>query len=420
MFLKKINIAGLVALFIGIICAQTFAQSGISNYVTESWVNSNHSDLTKEQILLSIKSLKKAEAGISDSSTAGKLAKIGYLSIVKSGFTSSKIDNYKRSGWWMLSYPIAVKYGLKINGIIDERRDLDKSINAAFTYWMDLKTTYGNDEKADLIFLESAIAVTKYFTDSINHPKEYGKIRNTELRLREIKRLYNSHSLEKFVGPFQPISKVHSNLSISFESIHHFLQIPTTQLEKLNPQWVSNVYNPYYGELLLPARYKDEFDRQLQSMEQKTRDDQIIFIASNVKRKKQLIGDIPDLKAYKPIRYKVKMGDNLGKIAQRYHVKISSIRAWNELKSDRIYAGQRITIYIPIHRKEIIVKTSPKKIRKRSLKAGEYQEYIVKTGDTLWGISQQFEDISADIIMEDNGIDENISPGQVLKIRIVE
>ncbi|VAW29540.1 Membrane-bound lytic murein transglycosylase D precursor, partial [hydrothermal vent metagenome] len=127
--------------------------------------------------------------------------------------------------------------------------------------------------------------------------------------------------------------------------------------------------------------------------------------------------NIPNLKTHKPIRYKVKAGDNLGRIAQRHHVKTSSIRAWNELKSDRIYAGQKLTIYVPMNQNIEVVKKAPKKVKKSTIKRGEYQEYTVKTGDTLWAISQLFESVTADMIMEDNGIDENIAPGQVLKIR---
>jgi len=155
-------------------------------------------------------------------------------------------------------------------------------------------------------------------------------------------------------------------------------------------------------------------------MEQKTRDTEVLTEATNEKRITQLKGNIPDLKTHKAIRYKVKSGDNLGRIAQRHHVKISNIRAWNELKSDRIYAGQRLTIYVRNNQKIEVAKKAPKKEKKHVHKTGNYQEYTVQTGDTLWGISQLFENVSADMIMEDNGIDANIAPGQVLKIRELE
>lgn len=46
----------------------------------------------------------------------------------------------------------------------------------------------------------------------------------------------------------------------------------------------------------------------------------------------------------KYITYIVKSGDNLGKIAQRYHVKVNDIKKWNDLKSDLIRENQKLKI----------------------------------------------------------------------------
>ena len=41
----------------------------------------------------------------------------------------------------------------------------------------------------------------------------------------------------------------------------------------------------------------------------------------------------------------MRRGDNLSKIANKYGVRVSDIKAWNDLSSDRIRSGQRLTIY---------------------------------------------------------------------------
>ena len=47
----------------------------------------------------------------------------------------------------------------------------------------------------------------------------------------------------------------------------------------------------------------------------------------------------------KRIRYKVKSGDYLGKIAKKFGVRVSDIKKWNRLKSSRLSIGQRLYIF---------------------------------------------------------------------------
>jgi len=46
-----------------------------------------------------------------------------------------------------------------------------------------------------------------------------------------------------------------------------------------------------------------------------------------------------------PVVYRVKSGDVLGTIAQRHGVKVSQLKAWNDLKSNTIRVGQKLIIH---------------------------------------------------------------------------
>jgi serine-type D-Ala-D-Ala carboxypeptidase (penicillin-binding protein 5/6) len=49
--------------------------------------------------------------------------------------------------------------------------------------------------------------------------------------------------------------------------------------------------------------------------------------------------------------HKVRSGESLSVIAQRYHASFSQVKKWNRLSSDKIYAGQKLTVYVDVKQK---------------------------------------------------------------------
>jgi len=45
------------------------------------------------------------------------------------------------------------------------------------------------------------------------------------------------------------------------------------------------------------------------------------------------------------VTYRVKRGDTLSSIARSFHTSVASLRSWNQLKSDRLMPGDRLTVY---------------------------------------------------------------------------
>jgi len=119
------------------------------------------------------------------------------------------------------------------------------------------------------------------------------------------------------------------------------------------------------------------------------------------------------------IRYRVKSGDYLGKIANKYGVSVSSIKRWNGLKSNNLRVGQRLTIY---PRRAIATSTSQQSKAKTTAKKpapkGKYATYVVKKGDSLWLISQKYPQVSVAQLKEWNDIwsTKSLKPGTKLKI----
>jgi len=121
------------------------------------------------------------------------------------------------------------------------------------------------------------------------------------------------------------------------------------------------------------------------------------------------------LKADTKVRYRVRSGDYLGKIARKYGVRVSQIKKWNGLRSNNLKIGQRLTIY---PRKVSSSKSKPKTSKvAKSTKPFTGKTYKVKSGDSLWSISQKFPGISVQNIKDWNDISGNtLKPGMQLKL----
>lgn len=119
------------------------------------------------------------------------------------------------------------------------------------------------------------------------------------------------------------------------------------------------------------------------------------------------------------IRYRVRSGDYLGKIARQYGVRVSQIKQWNGLRSNNIRVGQRLTIY-PRNAVNVNInganKSKSKKTNKPLSTKGK-TTYTVQEGDSLWSIALKFEGVSVDNLKEWNNIKGNrISIGMVLVV----
>merc|ERR1711916_29243 len=110
-------------------------------------------------------------------------------------------------------------------------------------------------------------------------------------------------------------------------------------------------------------------------------------IGSLLSNEKQIYAyaDAADAKREKPlpkyfemnqrIRYKVRNGDYLGKIVNRYGVSVNSIKRWNNMRSTNIRIGQRLIIY---PRKLYVApkSTTKKSTDKKETPKGKFDLYI--------------------------------------------
>lgn len=119
--------------------------------------------------------------------------------------------------------------------------------------------------------------------------------------------------------------------------------------------------------------------------------------------------------------YTVKSGDALSTIAERYKVTVSQLKKWNNLSSNNIRVGQKLIVSQQPASAQKTQESKPTATQQSStVKANDpnigYTEYIVKDGESLYIIAKKFPGVSAQNIMDFNGIGSNIKPGMKIKI----
>jgi membrane-bound lytic murein transglycosylase D len=109
------------------------------------------------------------------------------------------------------------------------------------------------------------------------------------------------------------------------------------------------------------------------------------------------------------IMHKVRKGETLSGIANKYGVSVSQIvQANNKRKKNTIIAGEQLRI--PVAR-GYASKSSPKS-------AKYARTHVVRSGDTLWMIAQRYGTTPKEIMKINNLNSHSIRIGQVLKIPV--
>ena len=368
------------------------------------------------------------------------------VSMIESGFDPKAVSKAKAVGLWQFMYLTGKQYGLNRNWYIDERQDPIKSTHAAAKYFQDLYDEFEDwylvlaayntgpgrlnralklHETSDYWQLYSLPKDTKnyipYYLSSaiiLKNPEKYGfKIpKSNPLKFDEVEIEKSSDlnvlakaadtrvSTIKKLNPElrQPATPNNGpySLNIPFgrkESFYKkFNAIPDN--EKFAVQKVEHRVQKGENLSSIAAKYR-VLKADLQTINNITNANNIrIGQVLKIPVKGGIYANYPE-----KIIYKVKTGDQLGFIAEKYNTRASEIRKWNGMKANdsSIYPGQKLTLFV----KGQPVEDTPKK-----------NVYIVKSGDNLSIIAKNYNTTISKIKSWNSMKSSTIYPGQKLTI----
>jgi membrane-bound lytic murein transglycosylase D len=298
------------------------------------------------------------------------------LPVVESGFQPFAYSKSRAAGLWQFIPSTGKLYGLKQNWWYDGRRDVVESTRAALDYLEKLHNDFGDWQLALAAYncgegtVSRAIKKNKKAgkkTDfwSLTLPAETSAYVPKLMAVAELVK-----QPEKFNITLKPIAntaylaQVDVGSQIDLAVAAKMANISTDEIHQLNPgynQWATMPEGPH--KLVLPINKVAAFEHQLAEM--------------------------PKEQRVQWAKHKIKPGESLGLIASKYQTSISAIKTANKLTSNNIRAGRHLLIpsagATSASTPKAVKKARAAQLNTRTAKKGVY---VVKKGDTWWDIAR--------------------------------
>ena len=357
------------------------------------------------------------------------------MAVIESAMNPLATSRVGAKGMWQFMYSTAKSYGLHIDSFVDERVDPIKSAHAAAQYLQDAYEIFGDWNLAIASYNCGAGNVNKAIRRSGSRafwdlwpylPRETRGYVPAFVGALYTMNYYKEHGIRPAaVATPEHVDTFHINKMLHLKQVSDLTGAPLEDLKNLNPQYRHEIIpgNDRQYILRIPYKYTNAFLENEDSLYRHKSD--VYFNPVTIKKIKE---DGDGVR----IVYRVKSGDYLGKIAINHGTTVAKIKKWNNLKSNDIRVGQRLIIYrggqAPASASSSTAKPAASSAAKpatsasaakpaSSIPAGTaYTTYTVKSGDSLYSIAKQFPGVSAQNIMDFNGISTNIKPGMKIKI----
>ncbi|MRX39241.1 LysM peptidoglycan-binding domain-containing protein [Flavobacterium sp. LC2016-23] len=368
---------------------------------------------------------------------------IKYLAVVESALNPKAVSKMGATGLWQFMYGTGKQYALKIDSYIDERSDPLKATAACSQYMTKMFNIFGDWELVLASYnsgpgnVSKAIrrsgGKTKYW-DIRNHlPKETQGYVPAFLATMYLFEYHKEHGInpERAVLKNFETDTVQVKSQMSFKQIADLLDMPQSQIQLLNPSYKLNVIPFYQNEehyLRLPkdkiATFVSNEDKIYAYVKHQSEFKGLpkqLALKVSPKAKAKLEKSAEDIQFYK-----VRKGDNLGTIADKYDVSILDLKKWNNLKTNSLALGKTLKIKsndsIVKGPKELKAPLIDKKSAEEAIAvadnkektAAPSQEYTVASGDNLGSIAKKFGTTIADLKELNNLTSNNIGLGKTL------
>ena len=353
-----------------------------------------------------------------------------YLAVIESALNPSANSRAGAKGLWQFMYGTGKVYGLKITSYVDDRFDPIKSTIAACEHLSDLYDIYGNWSLALAAYNSGAGNVNKAI-------RRAGGAKNFWVIQRYLPKETRSYvpafiaasyvltyAQENRINPVDPgilfyeIDTVTVTNPLTFAQIAEMLHIPYEEIQFLNPAYKQGVIpatheSPY--KLRLRKKYIGDF----------INNESLLYTYKTHKGiERDSLLALAYLSNRDVVEYVVKKGETIGSIAKKYHMSASDLKALNGLTKNYVKPKKRLLVYVGAPKGKIpenyaylgnppaekTVKPSKENTPPKESSSSDF--HVVKSGESLGKISQQYGCTVDDLMKWNNLKSSTIVPGQ--------
>jgi len=304
---------------------------------------------------------------------------IALLPVVESGFQPFAYSHGRAAGLWQFIPGTGKVYGLQQNWWYDGRRDVIESTRAALDYLQKLHNDFGDWQLALAAYncgegtVGRAIKKNKKAgkaTDfwSLDLPKETSAY---VPKLMAVAHLINDPDKYQLTlspidnSPFLMVVEVGSQIDLSVAA--KLAGMTTDDIYQLNPgfnRWATRPEGPH--NLVVPVEKAAIFQ--------------------------QALADLPASERVQWTRHKIKTGESLGLIAKHYKTTVAVIKEANGLGSSSIRAGRHLLIPIASGKPSSYPMSASQRLATRQNKkqTGSKKIHTVVAGDTWWDLANTY------------------------------
>lgn len=278
-------------------------------------------------------------------------SEVYYLAMIESGFVLHAKSPMSAMGFWQFMPATGKRYGLRVDRYVDERRDPWRSSVAASMYLSDLNNVFDSwylamaaynagemrimnaimrGKSRDFMSLvkskvlpsETMDYIPKFLAAFIigSNPEKYGFKRPEAI-------------------PHEPVSLVAVPSPISLQKVAEVTGVSLDTLQQFNPHLKTGITppgTPSY-KIWVPQQYKP----QVASAETALAAERLTI---SEKQARIAAREIAAADTPRPKFHRVRRGENLASIAERYNISVKELMEANKLKSSRIFVGRKLKI----------------------------------------------------------------------------